>query len=189
MPIPGFDGKYLASSRGRIKSVFAITKTGKRSLTGTILKTSVNERGYLILKLSKRVDSMPVQKTYKVHRLIAATFHENPHNKPQVNHKDLNKLNNSSGNLEWATAKENTNHAQENGALPLRQPYDDIGEYPSRHKKIKNIHTGEIFNSAKELATITGLSVKSIRRQLSGERKCNIPYAYIEGEYCFEYKK
>jgi len=36
-------------------------------------------------------------------------------NKPQVNHKDLNKKNNCLYNLEWATNRENATHARSQG--------------------------------------------------------------------------
>ena len=56
-----------------------------------------------------------VSKTYDIHRLVALHFISNNHNKPQVNHKDGNKLNNNYKNLEWCTSKENVNHAIKNG--------------------------------------------------------------------------
>lgn len=53
--------------------------------------------------------------TRRVHRLVCETYLPNPDNKPEVNHKDGNKLNNSLCNLEWCTSKENKAHAWDNG--------------------------------------------------------------------------
>jgi hypothetical protein len=49
-------------------------------------------------------------------------------------------------------------------------------------KKVINILTGERFNSAEEVSKSLGLSLKNIRRQLSGERYCSIPFRYIGAE-------
>lgn len=49
------------------------------------------------------------------HRIVATYYHENPENKPEVNHIDGIKQNNHPDNLEWVTSRENTIHAQQTG--------------------------------------------------------------------------
>jgi hypothetical protein len=56
-------------------------------------------------------------KSFLVHRLICYAFHPIPefskfehYAKLQVNHKDMNKMNNHADNLEWMTAQENVRH-------------------------------------------------------------------------------
>ncbi|MBO5714318.1 MAG: HNH endonuclease [Clostridia bacterium] len=70
-----------------------------------------NTYGYMWLRVR------PCGKQYKVHRIVAMAFIPNPEHKPQVNHIDGNKQNNHVSNLEWATAKENVNHAVKTGLL------------------------------------------------------------------------
>ena len=99
-PIEGYDG-YLVSKEGEVWS--------ERS--NKLLSLFPDSNGYLLCNLYR--DGK--RKLCKIHRLVALTFIPNPENKPQVNHIDGNKLNNHIDNLEWASAKENTNHAWNSG--------------------------------------------------------------------------
>ena len=100
--IQGYEGLYQVSNLGRIKS-------GYKSI---ILQPGVC-RGYLIVNLYKDKKGL----SQKVHRLVAQAFIPNPENKPTVNHKDGNKQNNCVSNLEWATIKEQNNHALKLGLM------------------------------------------------------------------------
>ena len=62
--------------------------------------------GYQTVKLC----SSGKAKEYRVHRLVAIAFIENPMNKPVVNHIDCNRSNNNSTNLNWCTIQENNQH-------------------------------------------------------------------------------
>lgn len=72
----------------------------------------INEDGYKLVSLT--VD-MNTTKIFRVHRLVAETFIPNPDNKPEVNHIDGDKTNNTVENLEWVTSKENKEHGWETG--------------------------------------------------------------------------
>jgi hypothetical protein len=97
--INGYDGLYLISNFGRVKSL--------KGCNERILKLSLNKNGYPIVYLSKDC----AKKTLYVHRLVAQSFLEVNSDKLFVNHIDTNKTNNHASNLEWVTPKENTEHA------------------------------------------------------------------------------
>ena len=99
--IPGFEGRYKATSDGRILN----------AKTGLPVKPDLNQHGYLKLKLYRSKEETKKQTT--VHRIIALTFLGE--SILEVNHKDGNKLNNNIENLEYVTKKENMKHAFENG--------------------------------------------------------------------------
>jgi hypothetical protein len=94
---------------------YSISNTGKfrNDKTGKILKPSIGSTGYYVVNIKP---NGRIGKSYslKIHRLIAEAFIPNPENKPQINHKDCNRLNNNIENLEWVTNKENNIHAIEN---------------------------------------------------------------------------
>lgn len=92
---------YLISNYGRLKN----KKKNK------LLKGEITKYGYLRYHITIN------KKLYHVsaHRLVAKAFIPNPKNKPEVNHKDGNKLNNCITNLEWCTNLYNQQHAWKNG--------------------------------------------------------------------------
>ena len=96
-----------------------------------------------------------------VHRLVAKAFINNPFNKPQVNHKDLDKTNNCVENLEWVTASENNIHAIENGKeLPSgEQHWNSILNW-DLVREIRQMYAGGIKIS--EISSITGIHRRTI---------------------------
>ena len=99
--IEGYEGKYQVSNLGNVKSL-SYLGTGKEKL----LKPFKTEDGYLFIGLNKNNK----RKFYKIHRLVAQAFIDNPNNYPIINHKDENKRNNNMNNLEWCTIKYNINY-------------------------------------------------------------------------------
>lgn len=95
-PIKGYEEIYRATSLG---TIFSVRK-------GIHLSPVPDEDGYLRVSLSFKNK----KKNYFIHRLIANTFIDNPHNKPQVNHINGIKSDNRPENLEWVTSSENLIH-------------------------------------------------------------------------------
>lgn len=136
-PIIGYENRYLISNLGNIKAI----KTNK------ILKPEMR-RNYLSVQL---FDGNKY-KHYFIHRLVAINFIENTNNYLFVNHKDENKLNNCTDNLEWCTASYNTNYgtaiqrAVEKKAISVLQ-FDKNNNLIAKHFSISDAerNTG-IFN-------------------------------------------
>jgi hypothetical protein len=127
--IPGYKGHYQVSNSGKVYSL-------KSDLE---LKPNIIRSGYKMVRLSKNGWS----RDYLVHRLVAMVFVNNPNEKPVVNHKDGNKINNYFLNLEWCTDSENQIHAIKTGLKnskkgenhPMRKlTYSETLDIKKRHR-------------------------------------------------------
>lgn len=99
---------YVVSTHGRIMNF----------RTKFILTPWPSKKGYLLIRVEVLGAGV---KNLKVHRLVAEAFIPNPENKPDVNHKDLDKSNNHIENLEWNTNQENQTHGRKAGAYRSRE--------------------------------------------------------------------
>ena len=108
--VKGYEGFYEVSNFGNVRSLDRVIKSKHNGTTlrkGRILIPFYEEKkGYYQISLTKDRKA----KKYRVHRLVAVAFLENPFNYTDVNHKDEDKTNNNVDNLEWCTRKYNNNY-------------------------------------------------------------------------------
>jgi hypothetical protein len=121
-PIPGYDG-YGVSRSGVVVSTIGNDSPRELSL--------IPNNGYVSVSLP---DSNGKYNKVGVHRLVAKTYIQKPENKPEVNHKDFNRANNTIENLEWVTTKENIRHAS--GASDVVMEIKDMISNGMRNKDI-----------------------------------------------------
>lgn len=163
--ISGYEDMYEISSYGRVRR------------SGRILKNRMDSNGYLSVMLCK--SGKP--RRYRVHRLVAEAFIQNPENKYCVNHKDGNRSNPNINNLEWLTINENHKHAYD--FLGRAAPYSMLGKLGREHNRSKGFWIRyedgreEYFGSGLEFARKTGLDHTSI----SYARKNGFPYKFRKG--------
>lgn len=152
--IPGYEGIYQVSNYGRVKSLDrTIEKTNGEvhHLTGKILNINVRkDDGTNLVYLWKNNKGH----TFLLHRLVASCFIPNPENKPEINHIDGNRSNNSVTNLEWVTRSENMLHN-----------YRVLGRVSSggvKRKMVECVETGIIYESLSDAARKNGVSQNAI---------------------------
>lgn len=152
--IKGYEGHYQVSDDGRVRSL--------KSKEPLVMKPHPAGRGYETVCLCKNGNA----KHAYIHRLVAEIFLENPENKPTVNHKDGNRLNNHVDNLEFMTYSENNQHAYDH----------EIHDRGERHYRARLTETDVAyikaqgkFTTFQKIADQFGVSKATIRDILVGK--------------------
>lgn len=191
--IQGYEGLYQISDIGRVKSLNRIVprkrnKSGETSIKEKILKP-IRTGQYHHISLSKNGILSPTL----IHRLVGMHHIPNPENKPYVNHiaknedGTINTYDNRVMSLEWATAKENSRHAWDNGLCEnIREATKRTA--PERNsRKVKNLDTDEVYSSVKEAANNFLIKPRTLSSMLNGNIPnktplvfCNAPKAKLK---------
>lgn len=131
--------------------MYTITEDGSiiSHTTGKPIYEYVNPKGYHFVRMV--VDGK--KKTMLKHRVIALALIPNPSNLSEINHKDGNKSNNCTSNLEWCTRQQNVDHAVANklhhsgcshGLTTLTE--EDILKIRSLHRQGLNyVEIGKVY--------------------------------------------
>ncbi|MGF2656465.1 NUMOD4 motif-containing HNH endonuclease [Serratia marcescens] len=155
-PVKGYEERYEVSDQGRVRN------THHRVLT-----PSKHRDGYLHVKLCNNGKL----RNLFVHRLVATAFIPTAKNKPEVDHIDGVKRNNSVSNLEWVDRRENMKRAVLNGRLTFP---DNSGE-KNGMAKITEAIAREIkvlggSVSQTEIGRRYGISRRAVGMIISGAR-------------------
>lgn len=174
VPIRGYEGFYEISRTGKIKSLSRVIYNSRSINKQSVLKETILTWSFALGYAHIRLRKDGKASTFKIHRLLAETFIENPLNKTVVNHINGLRGDNSLENLEWCTPGENQKHAYDTG---LRRRFTQENHPKSR--KVMNKETKEVYPSMKALAEAIGVPHSILKSRLNGTYKNNTIYEMI----------
>lgn len=161
--IEGYEGLYQISNFGKVKSLSKHCGFGKGYTTKEIILKPHLRLGYITFTLYKN----GIPKTFSAHRLVANAFIPNIENKPQVNHINGIKTDNSIKNLEWVTNSENVKHAFDTGlkhTSAKQKAKASINGIRSRKLTVGQVHNIKQYHSITNLSSFKLSKIFNIPR-------------------------
>lgn len=157
--ISEYEGLYEVSNKGKVRSL-------RRNI---IMKTFIINSGYETVKLYKERK----HKSFLVHRLVAREFCRGYDESLDINHKDADRLNNQSDNLEWVTRKENIRDSMKRGTHCYKKAHKVAHIKRRKPVIITNLKKGysKKFESARKASLYIGIHENNVSRVARGERR------------------
>lgn len=127
---------------------------------GKIKKAIVSKSGYLQMQLCKNGEPH----TWRVHRLVAMTWLDNPNGLSEINHKNEQKDDNRVSNLEWCSRKYNINYGTARKRTGIANGITVV-QYTLEGDKIREFYSG--YEAQRQL----GILEQSINLCCQGKRQ------------------
>lgn len=162
---------YLVSNQGRIKRKIYTTSNSRIWKEKILINTKTSDD---YLQVGIKIND--IQKTKRVHQIVAITWINNPMEHKEINHINGNKLDNRVENLEWCNSSQNQKHAIQNHLQP-----NQVNTYKGKLSKQQRDEIINLFNnenlSKRDIAKQFNVSHTTICSLLSNK------YNYGEGYY------
>ena len=160
--IEGFED-YEVDEHGNVWS-YRSTMPACRRLKPLKLKPRFTE-GYAYVALTRGLGVNKQRQQFKLHRLVALHFLDNPQQLQEVNHKDGNKANNAVSNLEWASRESNMQHAVASGL------HDMVSSLGKTYTVVSPAGERVTFKGLNKFARDNGLYPSPLKEVIDGKRK------------------
>lgn len=168
-----FHDHYEVSDQGIVRMVgrYVTRSDGVRRWFGPrILPQRLTRNGYVVVDITTLTPTghVEITNTRMVHRIVAETFL--PRTRAcfvEVNHKDCDKRNNSTKNLEWVTSSENKLHAIANGRYAVGE-HSHFAKLSDRDARIIYVLRNRYKYKLTDLADRFEVSFQSISRIAKG---------------------
>ena len=164
--ILGYENEYKIREDGVVLSY--------KTSTVRKLKPKTNPKGYLSVNLGRD--------TYRLHRLVAQAFIDNPKDYPQVDHRDEDKTNNTVSNLRWCTDKMNKEYYHSSRPKEVVVKNSNYITEVSKPIIVDNIVYSSTSAAARFIADSNeGKKIENVRKELRNMRSGKRNYGTIYG--------
>ena len=181
--IDGFEGKYMISNFGRIKSLKRIKPIIRKGhpvnlhIKERIIGQFLDACRYPGVKIHNEVPYW-----FHTHRLVGIHFIDNPDNLPEINHKWGDKEDNCKWHLYWCTKADNLKHAFKIGLK--KSKFQQFGSGNPKSKPVSQYNKDgtfiQTFAGQQEASRITGINQSQIWHICNGK-------GYTAGGFIWKY--